>query len=62
MNFIEKMKLAEQKDLPIKLMRELAKDEDWHVRRAIAWRDNLPLDLMQKLTGDADNIVKEVTL
>jgi len=58
MDYNEKLELAENPSTPIDVLRELAKDEYWLIRRKVATHPNTSLDLLRDLVKDENSGVR----
>ncbi|NHI94513.1 MAG: hypothetical protein EAX96_18625 [Candidatus Lokiarchaeota archaeon] len=58
-SFSVRKSIANRKDLPLEIMRILAKDEHKYIRKELAKRENLPIELVQFLADDDASEVRE---
>jgi len=58
LSFDEKSNLAEDINTPLEILRDLAKDDEWNIRRWVAINPNVSEDLLRKLATDKSGVVK----
>ena len=58
MTYWEKSDLAENINTPLEILRELAKDDEWNIRRWVAKNPNTPEDVLRGLATDKSGVVK----
>jgi len=52
MSYEEKSELTRNPSTPLDVLRDLATDESWGVRRSVAENPNTPLDILRELAKD----------
>jgi len=58
MSYAEKRDLAKNPNTPLDILRELAKDYDWGIRRYVARNTRAPVNILQYLATDTDYEVR----